>query len=465
LRACPGLGRAKRQAQFFFVLLQQGSSHLKGWNNVDYLKKEIEMENLNLVLLTLDEVRPDHTSAYGYKRISTPNIDRIAQEGVLFDESISSSCFTPISHAAMLTGLHPPLNGMRDAYSFLQARTLAEMLMDRGYHTAGFVGCGQMGATFGFNRGFELFDEPKPGEESWETHVYPGDEQKQVFALGSWWIPRLLKWIEYNHTSPFFVWGHFLHTHEGSEHQLLADGRIQEGELADYCYYDAKIKLADRVVVGALLELLERLGIYEDTIVAILSDHGTILGEHPLPAIPWRGGHAYPQHITMYDLDLRTLWVMKGPGLPAGKRIRGQVRAVDFAPTVLDLMDISTVQQFSGTTLLPAIESGISQGLVAYAEEVFEPRGLGVLQAIRTDRYKYIINRTQGDAEEFYDLQSDPDEQSDLIDILDEDEQLVRKEARELCNRYMGAQASRARLTEDDREKVKARLRMLGYIK
>jgi arylsulfatase A-like enzyme len=422
------------------------------------------MQKQNLVFLTLDEVRPDHTGAYGYERINTPNIDRIAEEGVLFEEAISSSCFTPISHAAMLTGLHPPLNGMRDAYSFLQARTLAEMLVDRGYHTAGFVGCGQMGAQFGFNRGFELFDEPKPGDESWETHVYPGDEQEQAFSLGSWWIPRLLEWVEDNHESPFFAWGHFLHTHEGSEHQLLAEGRIKEGELSDFCYYDAKIKLADAEVVGAVIQLLKRLGVYENTIIAVLSDHGTILGERPLPIIPWRGGHAYPQHITMYDLDLRILWVMKGPGLPANKRISGQVRTVDFAPTVLDLMGFSTVKDFNGATLLPAIESGLSRGSVAYAEEVFEPRGLGVLQAIRTDRYKYMINRTQGDEEEFYDLQSDPDEQTDLIDILDEEEQLLRKEARELCDRYMGAQASRAPMSDEEREKVKARLRMLGYI-
>ncbi len=422
------------------------------------------MQKKNLVLLTLDEVRPDHTSCYGYKRISTPNIDRIAEEGVLFEEAISSSCFTPISHAAMLTGLHPPLNSMRDPYSFLQARTLAEMLMDRGYHTAGFVGVGIMGAQAGFNRGFELFDEPKEDEESWEIHQFPGDERGGEFVLGNWWIPRLLKWIEENHTSPFLVWGHFLHTHEGSEHQLLADGRIKEGELSEFRYYDAKIKLADKEVVGAVIELLERLGVYENTIIAVLSDHGTILGERPLPRIPWRGGHAYPQHITMYDLDLRVLWVMKGPGLPVGKRTRGQVRTVDFTPTVLDLMGFSTVKDFNGTTLLPAIESRISKGLVAYAEEIFEPRGLGVLQAIRTDRCKYMINRTQGDAEEFYNLQSDPDEEVDLIDILDEEEHLLRKEARELCDRYMGMQASRAPMSEEEREKVKARLQMLGYM-
>lgn len=421
------------------------------------------MEKKNLVFLTLDEVRPDHTGPYGYRHISTPSIDRIAREGVVFEEAISSSCFTPISHATMLTGLHPPLNGMRDPYCFLEARTLGEMLIDRGYRTAGFVGAGVMGAHAGFNRGFEYFDEPQEDEESWEIHQYPGDEQGRTFVLGSWWIPRLLEWIKDNHTSPFFVWGHFLHTHEGSEYQLLAEGRIKEGELADYCYYDAKIKLADREVVGAVIELLERLGVYDNTIVAVLSDHGTILGERPLPSIPWRGGHAYPQHITMYDLDLQVLWVMKGPGLPAGRRVRGQVRTVDFTPTLLDLMGFSTVQQLSGTTLLPAIESGISQGVSVYAEEVFRARGLGEIQAVRTDRYKYMINRTEGDQEEFYDLQSDPGERTNLIDALGEGQQLVRKEARDWCDRYMGGGTSRADLTERDREKIKGRLRMLGY--
>ena len=79
--------------------------------------------------------------------------------------------------------------------------------------------------------------------------------------------------------------------------------------------------------------------------------------------------------------------------------------------------------------------------------------------------YKYIISRTQGDAEEFYDLPSDPDERVNLIDILDEDARVVRKEARELCDRYMAVQASRAPLSDKEREKVKSRLRMLGYMR
>lgn len=423
------------------------------------------MQKQNLVLLTLDEVRPDHTSAYGYKRINTPNIDRIANEGVLFEESISSSNFTPIVHAALLTGLHPPFNGVRDPFSLLQARTLAEMLRDRGFRTAAFVGSGVVGSQVGFDRGFDLFDEPKPGEESWEVHRYPGAEERGEFVLGSWWVPRLLEWIKDNHQSPFFVWGHFFHTHEGSEHQLLRDGRIKEGELPEFSYYDAKIRVADRDLVGPLIQLLDEIGIYQDTMIAILSDHGTTLNEHWNPPIPWRDGIVYPQHITMYDVDLRTVWIMKGRSLPSGKRIAGQVRLIDFTPTVMDVFGYKTVTQFNGISLLPAIEQGQINGLVAYAEEVYDKRGYGDLQAVRTKSYKYIIDRRNDNAEEFYDLQSDPDEQIDLVDILDEQEQLLRKEARELCDRYIGAQASRAPLSEEDHEKIRARLRMLGYIK
>ncbi len=422
------------------------------------------MRNKNVILLTLDEVRPDHLSCYGYERISTPNIDRIANEGVLFEESISSSNFTPIVHAGLLTGLHPPFNGVRDPFSHVQARTLAEMLSDRGFRTAAFVGSGVVGSQLGFNRGFDLFDDPKPDEESWEVHRYPGAEERGEFVLGSWWVPRLLEWIKGNHQSPFFVWGHFFHTHEGSEHQLLRDGRINEGELPEFSYYDAKIQVADRDLVGPLIKLLEGLGIYEDTMIAILSDHGTTLGEHWNPPIPWRDGIVYPQHITMYDVDLRTAWIMKGCGLPSGKRITGQVRLIDFTPTVMDLFGYTTVTQFNGISLLSAIEQGQAKELVAYAEEMYEKRGCGDLQAVRTDHYKYIIDRRKDDAEEFYNLQSDPDEQFDLIDTLDEKEQLVRKEARELCNRYMGVQASKAPMSDEERERVKARLRMLGYV-
>lgn len=422
------------------------------------------MKQGNLILITLDEVRPDHLGCYGYHRIRTRSIDRVAAEGVLFETAIASSNFTPICHASLLTGMHPPAHGLRDPFSVIQAKTLADILRDRGYKTAGFVGHGILDAKHGFGAGFDLFDEPRVGDESWETHRYPGEEREHGFLHGNWWMPRMLDWIKENHSSSFFAWGHFFHTHEGSEHYLMARGLMEEGELSEFSYYDAKVKLADQIVIGPLLKLLEELNIYEDTTLVVASDHGTTLGEHPADRIPWRDGIIYPQHTTMYDVDLRVALVMKGTGLPGNKRVKGMVRQIDVVPTLVDYMGISTIHQFDGISLRPFVESEVASGLVAYAEELYEKRGPGDFQAVRTDRYKYIVDRRHDNTEEFYDLESDPGEQTNIIDIVDEDEQLLLKQARELTDSFLGVRTAKPSLSEEEKEKIEWRLRRLGYI-
>ena len=425
------------------------------------------MQVRNLIVITPDEIRPDHLSCYGYNRIRTPNIDRIATEGVLFEECIAASVLTPICHGTILTGTNPPVHGVRDPFNYLQGTSIAEILKDRGYKTAAFVGSGILGSKMGFNRGFELFDEPQElSDEVWEVFRYPGEErQEEPFLWGSWWIPRMIDWIKANRSEPFFAWGHFYDTHEGSEQRLVETGVFQEGVLSEYCYYDAKVKLLDEKVIGPLLDAMQEMELYEDTLLVILTDHGTTLGDRPLPELPWRKGRIYPQHTTMFEHDVRVAWVMKGPGLPVGKRVKGMVRQVDLVPTIIDYLDIETLFPFDGLSLLPAIEEGESRGLVAYIEEMYPQRGPGDFQAVRTDRYKYIINRRNENEEEFYDLQSDPGEETNNIDVLDEEEQLLRKEARVLCDRYLGMQTAMAALSDEDQEKIKARLRMLGYIK
>jgi arylsulfatase A-like enzyme len=236
--------------------------------------------------------------------------------------------------------------------------------------------------------------------------------------------------------------------------------------LAEFSYYDAKIKLVDEALFKPLLSLLKELEVYEDTIIVVFSDHGTNLGDHPAGQIPHRSyGISYPQHTTLYDCDLKTLFMIKGRDVPSNHRVKGMVRHIDIAPTVLDLMGVKTVHQFDGISLLPAIKSGQSSGLVAYAEEMYERRGPGDFQALRTDRYKYIIDRRNDDAEEFYDLESDPGEQVNIIDSLNEDERLLRKEMREVADFWFAERAQKKERSEEERKKIDARLRMLGYVK
>ncbi len=423
------------------------------------------MKRRNIILITLDEVRPDHLSCYGYKKIRTENIDVIACQGVIFDTCIAVSDFTPICHASLFCGVYPNVHGVRDPYSYLQATSIAEILKEEGYKTAGFVGSGILGSIHGFNKGFEFYDEPKEGEEVWERHRYPGEEKREMFIIGNWWIPKMLDWIKANSSSNLFVWGHFYDTHEGSQEYLLEQGKLKDGELSDFFYYDAKIKLADREVVGPLIETLRKQGIYDETTIIIMSDHGTTMGEHPAKPVPWRVGVVYPQHTNMWDTDLRVSCVMKGEGLPEGKHVHGMVRSIDIAPTLLELCRIKVDIEFDGTSLLPFMESGESRGLVAYAEDLFERRGPGALQAIRTDNYKYMRNLTEN-TEGLYNLLEDPGEQRNLQGGGSAAEQKLVHQWRMRMNETLWqAAAKRApEFSKEDKKGIEARLRALGYV-
>lgn len=420
------------------------------------------MQPQNLVILSLDEVRPDHLSCYGYEKIQTPYLDSIAEEGVLFEKCIASSCLTPICMGSTLAGVNPPVHGMRNPFCHVQSKMLQGILQDRGYKTAGFVGNGLLAADRGFGAGFDFYDEPID-EKAWFHLQYP--DQTVAFAEGNWFIERMLDWLRANYSSPFFLWGHHYETHEGAEQSLLDQGLLEEGKNSEFGYYDGKIKLADDEVVGRTLDTLKELGIYDDTTVVVMSDHGTTIGEHPANLIPWRDNVRYPQHTGMWDTDLHVFLAMKGQGLPRKKRVKGVVREIDITPTLLDLLGISTLHQFEGVSLRSFIESGQASGLVAYAEEMFDKRGPGNFQAVRTQRYKYIVDRRHDSEEQFYDLLNDPGEQSNIIDIVDEDEQLVVKEAREVTDFLLGTTTSRLAVSDEEKEKIQARLRTLGYIK
>ncbi|MBW2121835.1 MAG: sulfatase [Deltaproteobacteria bacterium] len=357
------------------------------------------MEERNIVIISLDEVRPDHLSCYGYQGVRTRHIDEVAGRGVRFETCISTADFTPIAMGTVITGRYPNRHGMRDPYCRLVGPSIGRILKERGYTTAGFVGNGLLAGQHGFADGFAFWNETSK-ETSWLELRYAGSDQ--VFYEGNYWVEELFHWLEGNHKARFFVWGHLYETHEGSEHALLRRGLIREGELAEFEYYDAKIRMADERLIGPLLGRLEELGIVDDTILVVMSDHGTNLGDRPARQIPWREeGKIYPQHTTMYDHDLKVAMIISGPGLPRGRVVRGMVGSVDLAPTLLDLVGISTEQyDFDGTSLLPAIERGEATGREIYSEDLFEPRGDGALQSIRTDGFKFIRNLTLG-TEEF----------------------------------------------------------------
>jgi arylsulfatase A-like enzyme len=381
----------------------------------------------------MDEVRADHITCYGNEKINTKNIDSIAEDGVKFTTCIASSVLTPVAHASILSGLNPYSHGVRGPFDKFLSQTLPVVLKNQGYKTAGFVGNSMLGKSLGFNNGFDFFDEPTIGDRfMWELHSYKDPKHPDIrFPWGNWWIERMIEWMENNIEDDFFVFGHFFHTHEGSERQLLEMGLLNnDSPQSEYGFYDAKINLCDDLFISPILKTLKKNGIYNDTTIVITADHGTMLGERALPPIPWRKDVTYPQHTTMYEPDIKVPFIIKDRDLPKSFTIDDCIKHVDIFPTLLRLLDVDLKLEYEGTDLLPVIEGKKLDGFKAYIEDLFLLRGQGALQAIRTRKYKYIQNQTTNE-EELYDIEIDPQEEENLINNLSKEKQQFVKLSRQ----------------------------------
>jgi len=409
-----------------------------------------------VVLVTMDAVRADHLSCYGYKRIRTLNIDKISQQGVTFDNCITASSLTPVSHASILTGNYPNKHTVRDPFGFVRTKTLAEILKDRGYRTAGFTGIDFLSSRSNFNAGFDFFDEPSE-DTSWHRKKFEdkktGTEIDSIW--GNWWVDKMLKWIENNHNSNFFVWGHYFECHVPADRWLLESGLIKEGRLSEWNYYDAKIECMDENLFAPLITLLKKLELWDDTVFVVMSDHGETFDEHPHK-------DSWCQHQSVYNTDLRIPLIIKNKRLRKGIRIKDMVRSIDVVPTVLSLLDMDTDLKFDGVNLEPMINGKEKISNLAYSEEMYELRGDGALQAIQSMSFKLIRNNTLKQ-EEFYDLQNDPEEKNNLIG-----EEMWSKEIerfRKILDRFTETREKAKEIySEQEKEKIKARLRSLGYI-
>jgi len=419
------------------------------------------MAQQNLILITLDAVRPDHFSCYGYDRFETKGIDEIAAEGTLFENNICASCLTPVSHGTLLTGKHPQKHGVRHPFSRVQAKTLPEMFKQQGYSTAGFVGINFLGSAHGFGKGFDYYNEPT-SESSWNSKEYKkGDETMQTL-WGNWWIPDMLDWMQNQADQPFFIWAHYFEVHFLSEKWLLYSGKLPQGEMSDWAYYDAKLKYMDENFIQPMNQTLKEMGVWDDTAIVLTSDHGETLG----PNNPdWEDYYFnYPQHKTMLEDDLRVPLIIKGADVPKGKRIGHTTKAIDLVPTILDIMKIESDEEFDGTNLAPLFYDEKLDETIAYSEELYEERGKGSLQCVRSDSFKLIRNLSEN-TEEFYNLSQDPEEKENRIKSLSKEEAEVAERFRKIMDeQYEGYSSADSGFSDEESRIIEERLRDLGYI-
>ncbi len=379
----------------------------------------------NVVLVSFDTTRADHLSCYGYGRETSPTIDRLAAQGVLFENAVSHSPKTAPSHMSILTGLLPDAHGVRnladEGNHALRdgVPTLATILRDAGYRTAAFTAGGHVAAELGFDRGFETFETGGGVEGIFER----GAEAAEDFS-----------------GDPFFL---FLHTYEVHDpyvppqryREMFADpaydGRIigsrdelKEASGSEWkkqhevfwdhvdpsserdvehlkALYDAGIRYADDVL-GDFLEELDELGELERTWVVFLSDHGEEFHEH--------GGFL---HETLYQEVLRVPLIVRPPATLdvdwAGREIAQPVALIDVLPTVLELLGLPATPGAQGRSLATLIARG--EGGASSVLSHWPRQGR---YAFQREGWKLHWDETK-DAYELYELAQDPGETRDLV--------------------------------------------------
>ncbi len=362
----------------------------------------------HIVLIVLDAARADHFGAYGYERETTPNIDRLAAESLLFEQAVAECSYTLCSMSSLLTGLDYVQHGMIAKDLTLQdgVRTLAETLRDAGYLTVGFTGNPNNSTITGTHQGFdELY-------EIWESHPKI-ITRRTIHRLGK--EPG---------GQPLFLMVHFVPPHEpyapDPEYEVFGDpgysGPVtsdraftravyaEEIELDDadraemVSLYDGNLRMADEAV-GRILKNLKRRGLFDDALVIVTSDHGEAFLEHG------RVGH----NTTIYDEMLRVPLIVKLPRGTSADGVDTQrlVTLGDLPPTIYRLLGLESPAQVRALDLLaPAGEA--ERVLFLRSAHATEP-----VLGLRTGQFKAISR--DGQLPELYELNADPGEESNEI--------------------------------------------------
>ncbi|MHC4215388.1 MAG: sulfatase, partial [Planctomycetota bacterium] len=282
----------------------------------------------NVLLISIDTCRADRLSCYGYRRKTTPNIDAIAEEGILFENAITPATMTLPAHCSMLTGTIPPYHGVHDNPDYQLAEsnvTLAEMLTDKGFTCGAAVSAFIMDSEFGLDQGFDVYDDRFDKEiKSLGT----------VERRGSELTDHAISWLQKHHNENFFLFLHYYDPHfpyeppEPFGSKFIGNPYAGEVAYTDHC-------------IGQVIKKLKELDLYDSTLLVITSDHGEALGEHS------EGTHGY----FVYQSTLKVPLIFKVPGRRKAVRITDDVSLIDIVPTICGLMEIPVPTWVQGRDL------------------------------------------------------------------------------------------------------------------
>jgi arylsulfatase A-like enzyme len=413
----------------------------------------------SVILVTIDTLRADAIGAYGSQRVHTPVIDRLAAEGVLFEQAQAASPNTLPSHASLLTGLRPFEHGVRSNTSYVltdRHETLAAHLRKAGFETAAEVAAVVLKRDTGIAQGFEHFRDPEsPGVERMslagarvegKAAVPDHDDHPNVdlYMRGAPDITRSgIEFLQRVGERPYFLWLHYF-----DPHFPYAPPEELRALYPDQPYF-GEVAWVDRNL-GRLVEEIERLGLRERTLLVLTSDHGEGLGEH--------GENTHSFYV--YQSTMRVPLVLWGPpDLSRGMRVPGPVQSIDVAPTILSWLGVPPLPAGHGIPLLPLPPADVLEGRAIYGESVELDLVFGVppLRFVRQGAWKYV-HKTKP---ELYDVLDDPGEQRNVIASQPERAAQLRERLVEIVSETPSDPAAAS--TELDPEHIR-QLESLGYL-
>ncbi len=345
---------------------------------------------LSGVLIPLDTTRADALGCYGGDD-ATPNLDKLAEESVLFEGARTVTPVTLPSHASMLTGLYPPRHTVRtNGLTPLPASavTLAERAQAAGFETAAFLSAVVLDPPFGLAQGFDLYDTPPAALRG--TNVHMAERSDQVVARAA------IRWLEErDDTRPFFLWVHFFDPHAPYDAPL----RFQTFGLGTRAAYLAEVAAMDDAL-GEFIDALDRVHGLDDTLTIVVGDHGEALGAH--------GEETHS--ILVYEELLRVPLLVRAPGgKGGGTRVSDIVSVVDVFPTMLEGLGLGTPGRIDGVNLLSRPDDP-TRGVYFESYDGYLNYGWSPMAGWMDAEGKYV----HGTSPEFFDLRDDVRELSNL---------------------------------------------------